>query len=150
MNFLLVFLFIFSLQTLSDSDNFYLIFESTDENPTFSSYRLNNPERIVFEAGGTFKDTDMTKLPPMVKSVEKSVSGGMTRFIFFVESGAQYTFFNRKGTIIMGLSRSLFLDDENFDTIIAKFAEKREAERLALAEKEKKIETVFIDVPTGL
>ena len=135
MTLFLAFFFLFSLQTLEDGDNFYAIFESSDENPTFSSYRLNNPERIVFEAAGTFNDTDLNGLPEMVKSVEKNISGGMTRFIFFVESGTQYTFFNRKGTIIMGFSRTLFLDDENFDTIIAKFAEKREAERLAQARK---------------
>ena len=67
MTLFLAFFFLFSLQTLSDNDNFYLIFESADENPTFSSYRLNNPERIVFEANGTFKDTDLSDLPGMVK-----------------------------------------------------------------------------------
>ena len=140
MSFLLTFLFLFSLQTLEDNDNFYVIFKSADENPTFSSYRLSNPERIVFEANGSFDDADFTELPAMVKSVEKNVSGGMTRFVFFVETGAQYTFFNRKGTIIIAFSRSVFLDDDNFDTIMAKFTEHREHERLAQAEEEKTVE----------
>ena len=140
MSLFLVFLFIFSLQTLEDSDNFYVIFESADENPTFSSYRLSNPERIVFEANGSFEDSDFPALPPMVKSVEKNVSGGMTRFIFFVEPGAQYTFFNRKGTIIIAFSRSVFLDDDNFDTVMAKFTARREAQRIAQAENERKVE----------
>ena len=140
MSLFFVFLFIFSLQTLSESDNFYVIFESADENPTFSSYRLSNPERIVFEANGSFEDSDFSDLPPMVKSVEKNVSGGMTRFVFFVEQGAQYTFFNRKGTIIIAFSRSVFLDDDNFDTIMAKFTAHREAERIAQVENERKAE----------
>ena len=140
MSLFLVFLFIFSLQTLEDSDNFYVIFESADENPTFSSYRLSNPERIVFEANGSFEDTEISDLPQMVRSVEKNVSGGMTRFVFFVEQGAQYTFFNRKGTIVIAFSRSVFLDDDNFDTIMAKFTAHREAQRIAQAENERKAE----------
>ena len=140
MSFFLIFLFIFSLQTLSENDNFYVIFESADENPTFSSYRLSNPERIVFEANGSFEDTEISDLPQMVRSVEKNVSGGMTRFVFFVEQGAQYTFFNRKGTIVIAFSRSVFLDDDNFDTIMAKFAAHREAQRIAQAENERKAE----------
>ncbi|MBR4489418.1 AMIN domain-containing protein, partial [bacterium] len=136
----LVFFFLFSLETLEENDNFYVVFESAEENPTFSSYRLSNPERIVFEANGSFEDSDFSNLPPIVKSVEKNFSGGMTRFVFFVESGAQYTFFNRKGTIIIAFSRSVFLDDDNFDTIIAKFTARREAERIAQSEKARKIE----------
>ena len=139
MTFFLIFLFLFSLQTLDDNDNFYVIFESGNENVTFSSYRLNNPERIVFEADGTFNDAEFHALPKMIKSVEKSESNGTTRFIFFVESGSQYTFFNRKGTIIIAFSSSIFLDDENFDTVVAKFQAKREAELLAKAEKKRKI-----------
>ena len=140
MTFLALLFMIFSLQTMEDSGNFYLIFENSSENPTFSSYRLSNPERIVFEASGTFKESDFPVLPSIVKSVEKSESNGMTRFVFFVEPGSQYTFFNRKGTIIMGFSRSVFLDDDNYDTIMAKFTAKKEAERIAQAENARKAE----------
>ena len=140
MTFLALLFMIFSLQTMEDSGNFYLIFESSSENPTFSSYRLSNPERIVFEASGTFKESDFPVLPGIVKSVEKSESNGMTRFVFFVEPGSQYTFFNRKGTIIIGFSRSVFVDDDNYDTIMAKFTAKKEAERIAQAENERKAE----------
>ena len=140
MTFLALLFMIFSLQTMEDSGNFYLIFESSSENPTFSSYRLSNPERIVFEASGSFKETDIPDIPAIVRSVEKSESNGMTRFVFFVEPGSQYTFFNRKGTIIIGFSRSVFVDDDNYDTIMAKFTAKKEAERIAQAEKDRMIE----------
>ena len=115
------FIFLFTLlqlQTFETADEFFVLIKSDKNNLTFSSYRLNNPERIVLEINGSIP-TDDLETALNVKSVKIYETGNITRFIFKTKRNTQYTVLNRNNALLIGFSSTVFLDSENFEKTLA-------------------------------
>ncbi len=106
-------------------DEYYLLMQSNEQNITFSSFRISNPERIVIEVAATLPAP--IALPPgaTVSSVEIVEQPGKTRFIFKIVPGSSYNILNRKNTLLIGFKGDLFSADENIDTALARIETKR-------------------------
>ncbi len=136
MKFLFVLLTIFfQTQIFSPSNEFYFLIKSSNKKIEFSTFRLSNPNRIVLEINSDEKIIlkKYKSLLPVTKISIKKFKD-KTRLIFFVKEDTFYNVLNKNNALLIAFKNSIFTDNDNFDTILAKIS-KYEQKPILLAKK---------------
>ncbi|HOB72759.1 MAG TPA: AMIN domain-containing protein, partial [bacterium] len=88
----MIFFLLFTLlqvESFNSEKDFYILISSDDQNVTFSSFRLTNPDRIVLEVSGSCSANELN--PSLtVKEISILEKDGITRFVFNVAQGSHY------------------------------------------------------------
>mgnify|MGYP000045518541 CR=1 FL=1 len=134
-------------------DEFYLLFDSGHSTISFSSFRLNEPERIVIEITG-ISGAKMPSPSPgaTVRRIEKDVSGERVRLVFYIEPGSAYTILHRKNMLLVGFRQELFVEDDTIETMVTKIEQRIkeiEKQRLLASTPEVGTEKQTIPLPGG-
>ncbi|MFO7736771.1 MAG: AMIN domain-containing protein, partial [bacterium] len=129
------------LRVFDIQEEYYLLVNSGLENEelSFSTYRVPNPERVVLEIDG--KISGMPEIgvnEKLVSRVQLKKSEASVRFVFFVEENVFYNIFNRKNTLLIAFKKGLFLSEGNMDTVLDDVRNRLEKIRKE-KEEEKKI-----------
>ncbi len=137
--FILALLTTLQIQSYDLGDEYYLLLDTGATTVSFSSFRLNEPERIVLEVGGAAAGAATPAVGATVGRIERDDLGDKTRFVFHISPGSAYTILHRKNLLLIGFRQELFITDETIETTLAaidtRLAEKKAA--LAAAEAER-------------
>ncbi|HNT29148.1 MAG TPA: hypothetical protein PKH10_13340, partial [bacterium] len=120
-------------------DEYYLLLDTGGANISFSSFRLNEPERIVLEVSGSAAGVVLPGGGATVGRIDRNDLGERTRLVFHIAPGSAYTILHRKNLLLIGFRQDLFITDETIETTLAAI-ETRIADRtaaLAAAEAER-------------
>lgn len=107
------------LQTYNIDGEFYLLFGSSKDSVSFSSFRLSNPERIVLEVTDEEIAGDKVLSGATVEKVEIKNLPGKTRLIFYIKAGSAYNILNKKNLLLIGFREDVFTEEGSLDTVLA-------------------------------
>ncbi len=132
MKFLFVLLTIFlQTQSFTPSNEFYFLIKSSEKKIEFSTFRLSNPNRIILEINSKEK-MELKKynsLLPVTK-ISIKIFKNKTRLVFFVKDDTFYNVLNKNNALLIAFKNSIFIDNDNFDTIVAKISKYKQKPRL--------------------